>query len=313
MGLLAAALLLVLAFVLTGLEAAWQGLDRVRLRHRAEKGDSRARRMMACEGSRPQTELALAWSSHACAAASLVIAAQEAAVWSANLWWVAPAAFVPLYAFGVQVVARQIFRRLPFLVLSRMWWLVGLAGWACAPLARPVAALLRRVNADPLPRRPAGEDLLEAAGQAEGISPLEQTMLRGVLGFRSLTAGELAVPVTAMPGIGADETLADVLADRSLAGARFVLVLGADDTPLGAMACSAAALSGAAGARAQSFARPLLSLTAEMSAWKALAQLRRARTPVAQVMDAASGSVVGVLSEDIAVARLLGRKVWGVQ
>jgi hypothetical protein len=52
---------------------------------------------------------------------------------------------------------------MPFFVLGRWWWMVRLAGSFWAPLARPVAGLLRRVKPDPLPQLPAGEELLHAA------------------------------------------------------------------------------------------------------------------------------------------------------
>jgi CBS domain containing-hemolysin-like protein len=75
------------------------------------------------------------------------------------------------------------------------------------------------------------------------------------------------------------------------------------------MSCGAAALSGALNARAQSFARPLLTLSPGLPAWKALAKLRRAQTPVAEVRDDDSGAFLGVLTEETAVARLLGQAV----
>ena len=68
MTLLAAAALLVVSFVFSGLDAAWHALDRVRLRHRADKGDRRAKAMLAWEAVRPQADLVLVWTSHAAGA-----------------------------------------------------------------------------------------------------------------------------------------------------------------------------------------------------------------------------------------------------
>jgi len=303
-------LLLGAAFVYSGLEAAWQALDRVRLRHRAEKGNRQAQQMAAWEAVQPQAPLVLAWTSNAFAAAALIILAAEfSRLGGGRFWWVAPAVFLPAYALLVQVLARQIFRRMPFFVLGRWWWMVRLAGSFWAPLARPVAGLLRRVKPDPLPQLPAGEELLDLAAKTEGISPLEQSMLRSVLDFRHLTAGSLALPVEDFPRADADVTLGQMLADRQLEEARHVLVIGADGQPLGAMSCGAAALSGAHSARAQSFARPLLSFPPDLPAWKALAGLRRSPTPVAEVRDGQTGRLLGVLSDQTVVARLLGRAV----
>jgi CBS domain containing-hemolysin-like protein len=148
-----------------------------------------------------------------------------------------------------------------------------------------------------------------AAATAPEVSALERGMLRSVLDFRRLAAGGLARPVTDFPHAPADRTLGDLLADRTLAEARQVIVTGPDGLPLGAMSCAAAALSGAPGARVQSFARPLLSFPGDLSAWKVLAKLRRAPTPVAEVRDEESGRLVGIITEESVVARLLGQTV----
>ena len=308
---LLAALFLAGAFVFAGLDAAWQALDRVRLRQRADKGNKRARQIMAWEAARPQADLALAWTAHALAAASLVTLAAGVSTQSgAKLWSLAvPLVFLPVYAVFMQMLPRQIFRRMPFFVLARLWWLVDLAGSFWAPLARPVSRLMRRVKKDPLPRRPAADDLLAMASKIDDISQLEQSMLGSVLGFRRLTAGRIALQVSDLPHVPADLPLGEIVADRRLVDARHVLVMDAAGLPLGVMSCGTAALSGALSARAQSFARPLLSFPADMPAWKVLANLRRSATPVAEVKDDETGSTLGVVTVESAVARLLGQAV----
>jgi CBS domain containing-hemolysin-like protein len=303
-----AAALLALSFVFSGLEAAWVALDRVRLQHRAAKNEGRARQMLAWDSSSPQADLVIAWTSRLAAAGAFVLVAARLAALGSPAW-VAPAVFVPLYALLVQLLARQVFRRLPFKVLSASWWLVSLAGSGWSLLARPVAALLRRVPGEPLSRAPAADELMAAAATAPGISALELGMLRSVLDFRRLTAGGLARPVRDFPHAPADLTLGGMLADRSLADARHVLVDGPEGRPLGVVSGATAALSGAPGARVQSFARPLLSFSADLPGWKALAELRRAPTPVAEVHDGPSGRFLGIITEESAVARLLGQVV----
>lgn len=307
MTLLAAAAFLVVSFVFSGLDAAWHALDRVRLRHRADKGDRRAKAMLAWETVRPQADLVLVWTSHAAGAGALAVLAVSGALggWRGFLLLL----FIPVYALFVGLLARQVFRRLPFVVLSHLWWLVTLAGSIWAPLARPVARLLRRVPPDPLPRLPAGEELMTLAGKTEGISPLEISMLRSVLDFRRMTAGSLALPVESFPCAPADIPLGELLADRQVADALHALVIGPDGLPLGAMSCGSAVLSGAMTARAQSFARPLISFPSDLPAWKALTKLRRAQTPVAEVRNVETGRFVGVITEESAVARLLGQTV----
>jgi len=303
-----AAALLVLSFVFSGLEAAWVALDRVRLQHRAARNEGRARQMLAWDSSAPQAELVMAWTSRLAAAGAFVLLASKLSALGAPAW-LAPALFVPVYALVVQLLARQVFRRLPFKVLSASWWLVALAGSFWSLLARPVAALLRRVPDEPLSRAPAAEELMAAAATAPEISALELGMLRSVLDFRRLTAAGLARPVSDFPHAPAGLAVGELLADRALTEARHTLVTGPDGVPLGAVSSAAAALSGAAGARVQSFARPLLSFPGELPAWDVLAKLRRAPTPVAEVRDGDTGRFLGIITEESAVARLLGQAV----
>ncbi len=303
-------ILLAASAVFSGLDAAWQALDRIRLRHRADKGNRRASQMMAWEKVRPQADLVLAWTSNALAAGALVsLAVTVSSRAGGRFWWVAPLVFLPAYALVVQILPRQIFRRLPFVVLARLWWLVALAGSLWAPLARPVAGLLRAIKSDALPRPPAAEEIMALASRSEEISPLEQSMLRSVLDFRRLTAGSLALPTEDFPQVPAGRLLGEILGDRKLTEARHTLVMGADGLPLGVMSCGAAALSGAASARAQSFARPMLSFPDDLPAWRALATLRRSPTPVAEVREEGMGRLVGILTEQSAVARLFGQTV----
>lgn len=300
--------LLGLAFVFSGLEAAWAALDRVRLHYRAARNEGSAVQMLAWDSISPQVDLVMMWTSRVSAAAAFLLSAHRLSVLGAPLW-LTPVVFIPVYALIIQLLARQVFRRLPFKVLSKLWWLVSLAGSFWLPLARPVAALLRHAKSEPLSRVPAAQELVAVAESAPEISPLELGMLRSVLDFRRLTAGGLARRPESFPHAPADTTLAELLAQRELADAGQLLVIGADGAPLGAMSCGAAALSGATNARAQSFARPLLSLPGDLSGWKALAKLRRAQTPVAEVRDEDSGELLGILTEESVVARLLGQSV----
>lgn len=302
------ALLLLVSFVFSGLEAAWLALDRVRLRHRASRNEGRARQMLAWDACAPQADLVMMWTGRLAAAAAFVLLARKLSAVGAPIW-LAPLVFIPVYALLVQLLARQVFRRLPFKVLSTLWWLVALAGSVWSLPARPTAALLRRVKPEPLSRRPAAEELIAVAGSAPGVSPLELGMVRSVLDFRNLSADGIALPVRKFPHTPPDRTLSELLSQRDLADARQLLVVGADGLPIGAMSCAAAALSGAPGARAQSFAKPLLSLPADLSAWKALVKLRRAATPVAEVRDEDSGEFLGIITEESIVARLLGQSV----
>jgi len=300
--------LLGVAFIFGGLEAAWLSLDRVRLRHRADLGNRRASQILAWDDAWPQANLVMAWTARVAAAAALVLFASALSAYHAP-FWLAPTVFTPVYVLLIHLLPRQAFRRLPFEPLGRVWWVIVLAGSFWSALARPAAKMLRSVKAEPLSRPPAGRELMSVAASASGISSLELSMLRSVLDFRRLTTGDLAVAVEKIPSVDADCVLRDVLRDRKLADVRHVLVLDAGGLPLGAVACGSAALSDAMDARAQSFARPLLSLASDLPAWKALTQLRRASIPVAEVRDGGTGALVGVLTEEAVLARLLGKEV----
>lgn len=297
---------LAMAFLYSGLDAAWRALDPVRLRHRADSGNRHARRMLTWREAAPQLELALAWSAQMCSAAAVVSLAEGAS--DGGFPWAAAIGFFPVYALLVRVLPRQAFRRAPFSVLEKFSWLVLPTASFWAPLSRPAARLLRSVPPDPLPRAPAAEELMGLVARTQGVSPLERSMLRSVMDFRALVASDVAQPVTAFPHAEADRTLAELLGDRHLAEARHLFVLGPDSVPLGAMNCGMAALSGALTARAQSFARPLLSIPPDLPAWKTLERLRRCQTPAAEIRDQ-DGKHLGVVTDASISARLLGQAV----
>lgn len=304
------ALLLAVAFVFGGLDAAWQSLDRVRLQARVDKGDRRARQMLAWSAAGARPRLVLGWAANIFAALSLVaLMAGTNSVSGGRFIFAAAVLFVAVYAIAVQAVARQMFAQRPFKVLSRWWWLVVPVSSLLAAPARVVDRVLQRFPAKPLPATPVARELLSLTEKIEGISPLEQSMLRSVLDFRRLTAGDLAQPMSAFACVAADRPLASILSDRPLAEARHTFVTGADGQPLGAMSCRASALSGALSARAQSFARPLLSFNASLSAWDTLAKLRLSAMPVAEVKERNTGRTVGFLTGQTVVARLLGQSV----
>ncbi len=303
-------LLMVGAAVFCGLDAAWQALDPLRLRHRADKGNRQAAQMQAWRAVRPQADLVLAWTSQALAIGALIVLSADTASYAnGEYWWIAPLVFLPTYAVFVQAVPRQIFRRLPFMVLARLWWLVTLAGSFWAPLARPVAALLRRIREDGESRIPVAEEIMTLASHCKDVSPLERTMLRSVLDFQHLTAADLALPLEDFPQVTADVPLEEILSERRAGTARHTLVMGADGLPLGVMSCGSAALSGAMKARAQSFARAMQTFSAEMSAWRVLTELRRSSTPVADVREKGTGRMIGIVTEQSVVMRLFGEPV----
>ncbi len=303
-------MLLTASAIFSGLDAAWQALDPLRLRHRADKGNRRAAQMLAWRAARPQADLVLAWTCRALAMGALVVLSVETATRaSGKFWWAAPLIFLPIYVLFVQTAPRQIFRRLPFAILARLWWMVSLAGSFWAPLARPVAALLRKIRENAAPTTPVAEEIMTLAAQCEDVSPLERTMLRATLDFRRLTAGDLAVHLEDFPQVSADVPLGEVLSERVAGTARYTLVMGADGLPLGVMSCGAAALSGSMNVRAQSFARAMLTFPSRLSAWRVLKDLRRSSTPVADVRDEVTGRILGVVTEQSVVTRLFGESV----
>lgn len=301
-------LLALLAFLYAGLASAVPGLDPVRLRYQARKGDRRARQLLACRQNAGEYGMALSLAAALCSAGALAILFWQAEQrLDPGAAWIAAAIYVPVQALLIDLGARQIFRRRPAVGLAGLWVMVAAARSLLSPVVRPLAGMLDKTASVPLSRPDAGEELLSVARLIPTVSPLEMRMIEGVLRFRSLRAADLAVSLRDLPTVEAEATLAEVVSRPGMLDRRHVVVMAADGRPLGAMNPGDALRSGATSARVQSFARPLLSMAGDLPAWDVLIKLRRGQTPVGIVHDESGEAILGVVTEDLVVARLLGQ------
>ncbi len=308
-GLLLIVVLWPLAFLYSGLAAALPALHPVRLEHRARRGDHHARALQQWVRASPEAPVVLWLAAGLCSAAVMALLFLECWILGGpKTSWLAPAIFLPVQVLAVDLLARQVFRRCPFRVLCSLWWLVVAARGLLAPAARLLHDLVARMPSRPLPRPDSAAELLRITASIPTVSSTELEMVRSVLAFRALTAADLAQPLGSMPQVPAESTLAEAVARREIQSRRHVIVMGADGQPLGAANPGEAVQSGATSARMQSFARPLISIAADMPAWDVLTKLRRAQTPVALIHALDGESLLGMVTEETVTSRLLGRE-----
>ncbi|HSH39370.1 MAG TPA: CNNM domain-containing protein, partial [Chthoniobacterales bacterium] len=206
------------SFVFSGLEAALLAADPVRLRHDAKQ--RRGARRMARLLEEPQRLLVTVLLITAIAdIVAILLATRELVVRFGNVGYlVAGAAAIPVYLFVLGVLAKSVFRRMPFSAVGALGRILDTATIVLSPLFTIGETLGRLI----LPRRvsdrarlfAAREELKQVAVQSEregSLSATERAMIHNVVDFRNVRARDVMVPlaeaVTLQPGASIQSVL----------------------------------------------------------------------------------------------------------
>ena len=207
------------SFVFSGLEAALLAADPVRLRHDAKqrKGAQRMARLL----EQPQRLLVtvLLITAVADIFAILIATRELVASFGNGGYLIAGAAAIPVYLFLLGVLAKSLFRRMPFSAVGALGRILETATIVLSPLLTIGERLGRLI----LPRRvsdrtrlfAAREELKQVAVQSEregSLSATERAMIHNVVDFRNVRARDVMVPleqaVTVNPGASVESVLA---------------------------------------------------------------------------------------------------------
>ena len=208
-----------ISFVFSGLEAALLAADPMRLRHDAKqrKGAQRMARLLES----PQRLLVTVLIITAVADILAILLATRLLVGSyGNVGYlIAAAAALPVYLFVLGVLAKSLFRRMPFSTVGALGRILETATILLSPLLAIGETLGRFI----LPRRvsdrtrlfAAREELKQVAVQSEregSLSATERAMIHSVVDFRSVRVRDVMMPiaqvVTVQPGASVDSVLA---------------------------------------------------------------------------------------------------------
>ena len=176
-----------------------------------------------------------------------------------------------------------------------------------AALARPIVWLLARstdiavrlMGGDPSIAREemTKEELRDIVSSRPGFHRLERTIMSGALEIADRSLREIAVPRPSVVSVGASHAVDDALKALLSSGFSRAPVTGADvDDVIGVVHLRD--LIDQTG-KVHSYARPALALPESLSVMKALAEMQKARTHLAVVVDEYGGTEGIVTIEDI--------------
>lgn len=304
---------LAVAFIFSGIEAGVLALNRMRLRRRALEGRAAA---MALERllehpARLTVTLALVTQTARLLALWLILErlqgwwGMERALWCMVL-------VLPFLALFLEFLPKLIFRRFPYRILV---WLARLLQWT-DQLLSPVLVVGRWCGVEKLwrdrrhlPGSQSNVDLTElrqafnASTGAGVITPLQKHLLHSVLNGREVKVGDMAVAVDVHGAVPGHLEVREVLKRAAGQSVDSLLITGEDGMPMGYLRTIDLLLDGITSGRAQSYARQLISIGAEVSLLEAIIKMRAARAPLA--LCRVGEGKVGVLAAESLVRRLL--------
>lgn len=302
-----------LSFVFAGLESGLLSINRLRLRHRSKVGDPAAQglaRLVVDPGRLLVTTLVL---TNLCNITALSIAVGESVAWfgDGGYVWVLFLA-VPVWAVGLEIVPKSLFRRLPLRLLAVLSAPLVAANFLLRPVEAGLQRLVRRLFPKRSPQRlrlfTGREDFkyLTFESEREGfISGAEREIIQTVLDFRQLTAQELLVPLEEAGAVRGDLPLSAARLLAHSKGVDHLPVLNEKGEVSGLLDLHELALAGTWHGKVEIFQRRILRTDLREPAPVLMRKLRSARLPLVAVRDAEGHTVGVVFWEDLVRLLLL--------
>ncbi len=297
-----------LSFILAGCEAALLAVSRVRVRHAANEGDMRARRLLPLIEDRDALLGAVTVANHVTALTAFLVIAWKLV--GCCGWWgyvVAFALGLPVFLVGLEILPKKLFRRYPFRMLRRSLPVLQVVG-----LFRPVfGGLLRRVpqgESWEVPTQSAArEDLLALAKRLtyqEQLASAACAMIGRVLDYRRLRVRDLMVPLSRSVALAPDVPVHVAVELARSRGLEAVPVLGETGDFVGVFEPAQCGPQPPEDRLVRQHMRSLEQFKEEEPALRVLQRLRKRGRMVALVLDG-NGEAAGVVTEQALLRPLL--------
>lgn len=294
-------ILLVLSFMLSGLESAVLAVSRVRVRHAASGGDRRARRLLPLLEDRDALIGCITVANHMTNLAAFVVMALP--LLHDDSPWHYAAAFIlalPVFLIGLEVMPKKLFRRYPFRSLRGVSPLLHLVGLALplfrafarrkTPAVAPGGALHARGRSDL-------KALADALASRHQLSPVATELIGRVLDYKKLSAADVMQPLTHGVALSAEMTAANALIIASGRNCMLLPVLEEDGRFIGVLDVTTLPAALPAGCLVRQHMRTLDTFPAALPALHVLQRMRRQGRRLAVIVDE-KGSPLGLVTED---------------
>lgn len=283
---------LALSFVLSGLESAVIAVSRVRVRHAASEGDSRASGLLPLLEDRDALIGCITVANHMTNLSAFLLIALPV-MHSASFWHFA-LAFVlalPVFLIGLEVMPKKLFRRYPFRSLRSVSPIVHLVGLG-RPLFRAFASHQEAPEGADTPseaRQTRGrEDLKALANELASQNQLSATashLIERVLDYKKLLTSDVMQPLTRSIALAAEIPITTALILAREQNCTLLPVLGENGTFTGLLDTAELPATLPQDRLVRHHMRTLDTLPASLPALHALQRLRKQGRRLAIVVD----------------------------
>lgn len=307
---LALILCLALSFMLSGLESAVLAVSRVRVRHAADGGDARARRLLPLLEDRDALIGCITVANHLTNLAAFLLIALPV-VHSASVWAYA-LAFVlalPVFLIGLEVMPKKLFRRYPFRSMRSVSPLVHLVG-----LARPVFRAFAKPRDTDTGTGPSeahqtrNRDDLKALAQEltaqHQLAPAATHLIGRVLDYKQLRTADVMQPLSRSIALAADLPVSTALIIAREQNSTLLPVLGEGGRFSGVLDTTALPVNVPTDRLVRQHMRTVDAFPGELPALHTLQRLRKQGRRLAIVLDERQHPV-GLITEEHLLAPLM--------
>lgn len=296
--------------MLSGLESAVLAVSRVRVRHAADGGDARARRLLPLLEDRDSLIGCITVANHLTNLAAFLLIALPV-VHSAR-WWVYALAFVlvlPVFLIGLEVMPKKLFRRYPFRSMRSVSPLVHLVGLA-RPLFRAFAKHTDTENTSgPSETRQArNRDDLKALAQdlaaQSQLSPAATHLIGRVLDYKQLRTADVMQPLSRSIALAAELPISTALIIAREQNSTLLPVLGDKGDFIGVLDTTALPASIPPDRLVRQHMRTVDAFPGHLPALHTLQRLRKQGRRLAIVLDDRQ-QACGVITEEQLLAPLM--------
>ena len=300
--------LLLLSFLLSGMESAVLSVSRVRVRHAADD-DERAARLLPLLDDREGLLGAVTVTNHVANVTAFGLIIWQL-VKALGPWGYAVGFLLalPVFIVGLEVLPKTLFRRYPYRTLRRLLPLLELIALFRRPFR--VMSKLPALGDSNLEDRHVGSraDMkrLLSGMAADHLLPASAAgLMERVLDFRPLTVLEVMVPLSAIVAVGSEMPASMAAQVARQHGFHALPVLGETGGFIGVFDACGLPANLPEDRLVRQHMRALEEVDSTLSVLSVLQRLRRRGVKLAMIMDAAREQALGLVTEEDLIKPLM--------
>lgn len=312
---LAILVFLLVSFTFSGIEAGIMSVNRVRLRHRVKSGDKAAINLDRLL-SRPERMLVTVLLVTNLMNIFVIILSTSKLVrlMGPAGYVVSGIVWLPVYLLGLELFPKSLFRRFPYRALAAFGGLLRITDLIFSPLlwigARIHRLLIHEADGAMGKLFVGREDFKYITLESERAGNLPKVgseMISNVVDFRSVTAGDVMIPMSGAQKIPATATVEEMVAVSMPRDIDRLPVLDSEGKVTGLADVFDILVDGERGCKVGGYQRRIVQVSREEPASNVIHKLRASHTGLAVVVDHAA-SPIGILTLEDLISRLVEKR-----